>query len=318
MALLKIEKNGIKEEFLNFINSEKIRAYIKKSETNFFNQESLNVVVTGRLSYFLDEIKIGKNNSEKEINPYEAEMNNDDFLKLINSLSCLFVCNDEAIDAIPTPPTQKDVIFFWLLDLIYFSLASQANLKNIREKDYLKDVEKMIKQATSFLEKHFLHCNIADFFINKYCQDLNKDKQDEAKKHNGFYIFLFLIIQAYDFCFGERFNKDNCDYLECIWEFKYNEVKNLSDYELFKHITSLDFDRDDLYTIIPLFKILDNLTSEREMLIKEKEFLKDLTKDLFLLNDTFGLGIRERIKTNEFNIAVKDGLNKYLKNQEKN
>lgn len=318
MALLKIEKNGIKEEFLNFINSEKTRAYIKKSETKFFNQELLNVVVTGRLSYFLDEIKIGKNSSEKEINPYEVEMNDDDFLKLINSLSCLFVCNDEAINAIPTSPTQKDIIFFWLLDLIYFSLASQANLKSIREKDYLKDVEKMIRQTTSFLEKHFLHCNIADFFINKYCQDLNKDKRDEVKNHNAFYIFLFLIIKAYDFCFDKRLNKDDCGYLEYTWGFKYDEVKNLSDYELFKHITSLDFDRDDLYSIIPLFKILDNLTSERETLIKEKEFLKDLTEDLILLNNTFGLGIKERIKTNEFNIAVKDGLNKYLKNQEKN
>lgn len=318
MALLKIEKNGIKEEFLNFINSEKTRAYIKKSETKFFNQELLNVVVTGRLSYFLDEIKIGKNSSEKEINPYEAEMNNDDFLKLINSLSCLFVFNDEAINAIPTSPTQKDIIFFWLLDLIYFSLSSQANLKSIREKDYLKDIEKMIRQTTSFLEKHFLHCNIADFFINKYCQDLNKDKRDEAKNHNAFYIFLFLIIKAYDFCFGERSKKDVCGFLEYTLGFKYNEVKNLSDYELFKHITSLDFDRDDLYTIIPLFKILDNLTSERKTLIEEKEFLKNLTEDLILLNNTFGLGIKERIKTNEFNIAVKDGLNKYLKNQEKN
>ena len=318
MALLKIEKNGIKEEFLNFINSEKTKAYIKKSETKFFNQELLNVVVTGRLSYFLDEIKIGKNSSEKEINPYEIEMNYDDFLKLINSLSCLFVCNDEAINVIPTSPTQKNIIFFWLLDLIYFSLASQADLKNIREKDYLKDIEKIIRQTTSFLEKHFLHCNIADFFINKYCQDLDKNKQDEAKNHNAFYIFLFLIVEAYDFCFDERLNKESCNYLEYTWGFKYDEVKNLSDYELFKHITSLDFDRNDLYTIIPLFKILDKLTSEKEALIKQKELLKDLTKDLILLNDTFKLGIRERIKTNEFNIAVKDGLNKYLKNQEKN
>ena len=93
MALLKIEKNGIKGEFLEFINSEKTRAYIKKSESKFFNQEILNTIVKGRLRYLLDDIKIGKNSDEKEINPYEIEMNIDDFLKLINSLSCLFVCN---------------------------------------------------------------------------------------------------------------------------------------------------------------------------------------------------------------------------------
>lgn len=318
MPLLKIEKNGIKGEFLNFINSEKIRAYIKKSETKFFNQELLNVVVTGRLSYFLDEIKIGKNSNEKEINPYEIKMSKDDFLRLINSLPYFFAFKDKAINVIPTSPTQKDIIFFWLLDLIYFSLASQVNLKNIREKDYLGDVEKMIKQTTSFLEKHFLHCNIADFFISKYCQNLKKDKQEEVKNYNAFYIFLFLIIKAYDFCFDKRSEKDECCYLEYTWGFRYDDVKNLSDYELFKYITGLDFDRDDLSTIIPLFKILDNLVLEREKLTKEKESLKGLTEDLILLNNTFKLGIKERIKTNEFNIAVKDGLNKYLKKQEKN
>ena len=318
MALLKIEKNGIKGEFLEFINSEKTRAYIKKSESKFFNQEILNTIVKGRLRYLLDDIKIGKNSDEKEINPYEIEMNIDDFLKLINSLSCLFVCNDEAINAIPASPTKKDVIFFWLLDLIYFSLAAQTNLLNIRGKGYLKDIEKMIKQTTFFLEKHFLQCNIADFFISKYLKDMKKDEREKIKDCGSFDIFLFLITRAYDFCFGERSDSDECGYLEFSWGFKYDNLKELSDYELFKRITSLDFDRNDLYTIIPLFKVLFKFISERESLKGEKELLNDLTKDLFLLNDTFKLGIREKIKKNEFNIAVKDGLNKYLKNQEKN
>lgn len=276
------------EEFLDFIHTERFRDFLLENDF-CITVEMLDFMLThkgiqNRLALFLSKIKIDKIQNKCE--------------KLNFTFAGFFVDNlDDEMDSVEV---TKERLFSLFTFLIYAEVHYLSNPIKINKK-CLHDLERLQKIQKEIIEKYYFKDT-----ISKFLSKIGADREYASR-------FLFEAAPERNFT-KEDIDDFLCSTLSDILDGQ-SEDKPCFFFNLKARDKQAFLACLRAPALIPLLSSYSYTASEiRDIKYK----IQTPTKmHLEIIEDRFGFGLKYEIGRNEFQNAVKDSYEEYLKNQQK-
>ena len=283
---LKRDLKGVTDYFLELVKSEAIGAFL--CDKNCILECSTDLLIflaNGRLRYFLDEIKADRIKSRKI-----SEEDLSRFFAFCEFYHFSPYDYEGELNSI-------DLFLNELLCLVNYSVLTAREISATRDGKKIKALQKYYRDTKKLIETQYLKEEIKDprrtecrlKTLYTFCFELSNDEQlEQAQTIEKTFNFKFKIKnkEIEPFTFQQRLGKDLTKY--------------------------------DINYVLCLFDVLHRTEGQLLSYSKPREEYEAINRLLNGLNVFFGLGIKELIDSNEFNIAIREGLAEYTKNQEKN
>lgn len=281
---LKRDLKGVTDYFLGLVKSEAIGAFLR--DKNCILECSTDLLIflaNGRLRYFLDEIKVDRIKSHK--------ISEED-------LSSFFAfCEFYYFDPYCSDLDPLDLFINELLCLVNYSILTAREINVTRDGKKIKALQKYYRDTKKLIETQYLKEEIKD------------PRRTECR-----------LKTLYTFCF-ELSNDEQLEQAQTIektFNFKFQIKNGGIEPFTFQQILGKDLTKYDFEYVLRLFDVLHRTEGQLLYCGKPREEYGVINRLLNGLNVFFGFGIKELIDSNEFNIAIREGLAEYTKNQEKN
>ena len=280
---LKRDLKGVTDDFLELVKSEVIGAFL--CDKNCILECSTDLLIflaNGRLRYFLDEIKVDRIKSRK--------VSEED-------LSSIFAfCEFYHFDPYYGELAPLDLFLSELLCLVNYSISTARGLNKKRDDKTAQQLQKYYNNTKNLIETQYL-----------------KEKIKDADKTRA------RLKMLYCFCF--EFSSDEqleqIETIEKIFNFKFQIKNGEIEPFTFQQILGKDLTKYDFEYVLRLFDVLKSTQGQLWSYQNPRDEYEAINRLLRGLNEFFELGIKELIDSNEFNIAVREGLNEYLKKSKK-
>ena len=281
---LKRDLKGVTDDFLELVKSEVIGAFL--CDKNCILECSTDLLIflaNGRLRYFLDEIKADRIKSRK--------VSEED-------LSSIFAfCEFYHFDPYYGELAPLDLFLSELLCLVNYSISTARGLNKKRDDKTAQQLQKYYNNTKNLIETQYLKEKI-------------KDVDKTRARLKMLYCFCF------EFSSDEQL--EQIETIEKIFSFKFQIKNGGIEHFTFQQILGKDLTKYDFEYVLRLFDVLHRTEGQLLYCGKPREEYGVINRLLNGLNVFFGFGIKELIDSNEFNIAIREGLAEYTKNQEKN
>ncbi len=281
---LKRDLKGVTDDFLELVKSEAIGTFLRDKNCILECSTDLLIFLANRrLRYFLDEIKVDRIKSRK--------VNEED-------LSSLFAfCEFYHFDPYYGELSPLDLFLSELLHLINYSISTNREVNKKRDnKAIAQQLQKYYNSTKKLIETQYL-----------------KEKIKSVDKTRS------RLKTLYCFCF--EFSSDEqleqIETIEKMFNFKFQIKNGKIEPFTFQQILGKDLTRYDFKYVLHLFDILQSTQGQLWTYQNPRDEYEAINRLLRGLNEFFELGIKELIDSNEFNIAVREGLNEYLKKSKK-
>ncbi|MBF0983704.1 MAG: hypothetical protein HXK63_00950 [Campylobacter sp.] len=280
---LKRDLKGITDDFLELVKSEVIGAFL--CDKNCILECSTDLLISlanGRLRYFLDEIKVDRIKSRK--------VSEED-------LSSIFAfCEFYHFDPYYGEPAPLDLFLSELLCLVNYSISTARGLNKKRDDKTAQQLQKYYNNTKNLIETQYL-----------------KEKIKDADKTRA------RLKMLYCFCFELSSNEqlEQIETIEKIFNFKFQIKNGEIEPFTFQQILGKDLTKYDFEYVLRLFDVLKSTQGQLWSYQNPRDEYEAINRLLRGLNEFFELGIKELIDSNEFNVAVREGLNEYLKKSKK-
>lgn len=296
----KSQQKSIKEDFLNFINSDGVTGFIGEEV-----QKDVYFIVNGYTDAFIDKIKISPF-KDKGADFWTAE---DIITKAPKYDNCtplssgfyLFNYNRGGLIA---------YLYEKLLEIILDVLSMVEQKENYAQNEISKDIQKALNVVKSKAEKLLntkLDHKKAEMILMAY--EYCRADQDETGEE-WYFEYGEKIEEYFNIDFGFRISTD--EYGENA------EVDLFPDRRLmFDEITGIEIDDITLDLIAPFLDFIARVGCNHKIFFKNKitnEEKQPINEFLYQLNDVFGLGIKKEINDGLFISLIIDG---YFALQEK-
>ena len=303
----KSQQKSIKEDFLNFINSDDVKGFIGEEA-----QKDVYFIVDRYADAFIDKIKLPL------LKAKEADFKGDKIINLprySNYTPLILIHSSES-------PTEGDFAgrFYYELNLIeqiYYNLLNiilDVLLMLEKKGEYAKsklgaDIRKALNSTKGKAEQWLnikLDHKKAEMLldIHAFCRNDTSDFRDEWYFEHGEKIEKYFNIDL-----GFTKIMDENGEIEEIIE----PARHLS----FQEITGIEIDDITLELIIPFLQFISETGYAHRSIFKNRitdEEKQPINEFLYELNDVFGLGIKKEINDGLFISLIIDG---YFALQEK-